>query len=61
VIRATKSEQEYQISMLDQLHRTWQNEVDTQINQLRNNALHNGNLFESLMEATKWKLQNTVL
>ena len=54
VIRATKAEQEYQISMLDELHRTWQSENIAHIKQLRNNALHGGNLFESLMEATKY-------
>ena len=54
VIRATKAEQEYQISMLDQLHKTWQAENNSNIQLLRDNALHGGNLFESLMEATKY-------
>ena len=54
VIRATKTEQEYQISMLNQLHHTWQTEADRHLKQLRNDALHGGNLFESLMEATKY-------
>jgi len=54
VIRATKAEQEYQISMLDQLHHTWQAENKIRIQQLRETALHGGNLFESLMEAAKY-------
>jgi len=54
VIRATRTEQEYQISMLEELHRTWQPEKQVQIKQLRDTALHGGNLFESLMEATKY-------
>jgi len=54
VIRATKAEQEYQISMLDQLHKTWQPESCESIGQLSEQALRGGNLFESLMEATKY-------
>jgi len=54
VIRATKTEQEYQIAMLEQLHKTWKSEANDQIHKLRENALHGGNLFESLMEATKY-------
>lgn len=54
VIRATKAEQEYQISMLEQLHLTWQNESHESLVQLREKALHGGNLFDSLMEATKY-------
>jgi len=54
VIRATKAEQEYQINMLEQLHKTWQVEGQETLVHLRENALHGGNLFESLMEATKY-------
>ena len=54
VIRATKAEQEYQISMLEQLHKTWQTESHQTMANLRAQALHEGNLFESLMEATKY-------
>ncbi len=54
VIRATKAEQEYQISMLGQLHKTWEAENKVRIQQLRETALHSGNLFESLMEAAKY-------
>jgi len=54
VIRATKAEQEYQISMLENLHKTWISESYTSLMHLREQALHGGNLFESLMEATKY-------
>jgi methylmalonyl-CoA mutase len=54
VIRATKAEQEYQIAMLEQLHKTWQAESQEKLQNLRSSALHNGNLFESLVEATKY-------
>ena len=54
VIRATKAEQEYQINMLEQLHKTWLAESDESLIHLRENALHGGNLFESLMEAAKY-------
>ncbi len=54
VIRATKAEQEYQIEMLDNLHRSWETESSEKLQNLRTSALHNGNLFESLMEATKY-------
>jgi len=54
VIRATTAEQEYQISMLEQLHKTWEVENKIMVQQLRETALHGGNLFESLMEATKY-------
>lgn len=54
VIRATKTEQEYQISMLGQLQRTWKTEADACTQKLRDASVHGGNLFESLMEATKY-------
>jgi methylmalonyl-CoA mutase len=54
VIRATKSEQEYQINMLEQLYKTWRSESNESLIHLRAQALHGGNLFESLMEATKY-------
>ncbi len=54
VIRATKAEQEYQIGMLEQLHLTWQAESRERLTLLRQHALQGGNLFEALMEATKY-------
>ena len=54
VIRATKAEQEYQIAMLEQLHKTWHSESLEQIIHLRTQALTGGNLFAGLMEAAKY-------
>jgi len=54
VIRATKAEQEYQINMLEHLHKTWKDESNKCLVDLSTQALHNGNLFESLVEATKY-------
>lgn len=54
VIRATKEEKEYQIFMIRQLHKTWQKESAEYLDKLKSSALHNQNIFESLMEATKY-------
>ena len=54
VIRASSTEQEYQISMLEQLHHTWQTEAATHLKLLQSTALSGGNLFESLVEAAKY-------
>jgi methylmalonyl-CoA mutase len=54
VIRATKAEQEHQIAMLEQLHLTWKSESQQCLDDLHTKALHGGNLFESLIEATKY-------
>lgn len=54
VIRATKEEKEYQIAMLDQLHKTYQQEVSEHLEKMKLDALHNKNIFESLMDVTKY-------
>jgi methylmalonyl-CoA mutase len=54
VIRATKEEKEYQITMLEQLHRTYKMEAAENLEQLKDNSIHNRNVFESLMEASKY-------
>ncbi|MFW5726019.1 MAG: methylmalonyl-CoA mutase family protein, partial [Bacteroidota bacterium] len=54
VIRATTEEKEYQISMLAGLHKTWEKEAQHALQNLRNTALSNKNVFEALMEATKY-------
>jgi len=54
VIRATKEEKEYQITMLDQLHKTYQQEVSEHLEKMKLDALHNKNIFESLMDVTKY-------
>ena len=54
VIRATKEEKEYQITMLEQLHKTYQDETSKLLAQLKDDVVKNSNIFESLMEVTKY-------
>lgn len=54
VIRATPQEKEYQILMLEQLHKTWSEETEIQLKKLQKAAIHNDNVFEVLMETTKY-------
>ncbi len=54
VIRATTSEKEYQIKMLANLHKTWKGEAEKQLNKLQEAARNNKNVFEQLMETTKY-------
>jgi methylmalonyl-CoA mutase len=53
VIRATEEEKEYQIEMLDQLHKTWSKESEDSIKKLKKASTENHNIFEALMDATK--------
>lgn len=53
VIRATPTEKEYQITMLEQLHKTWQPEAEKSLKMLRQQAIDNQNIFNALMEVTK--------
>ena len=53
VIRATPEEKEYQISMLKELHGTQKEKVEVALQKLKECAASNGNVFESMMEATK--------
>ncbi|HPJ63878.1 methylmalonyl-CoA mutase family protein, partial [Lentimicrobium sp.] len=54
VIRSTPEEKDYQVSMLKQLHKTWQPEAAHALRHLHRTAAKNGNVFEALMEATKY-------
>ncbi len=54
VIRSTEEEKQYQIGMLKHLHTCWHKESEKAINQLKHAATQNMNIFESLMEATKF-------
>ena len=54
IIRATKKEKEYQIAMLAELHKTYQKEAEQWLVKLKEMAAHNENVFEGLMEATKY-------
>ena len=53
VIRATKKEKEYQISMLDQLHKTFADKTEQSLEDLKVKAIHNENVFAGIMEASK--------
>ena len=54
VIRATEEEKVYQISMLEQLHRTHGVPAQEQIRKVQEAAINNRNMFEQLMEACKY-------
>lgn len=54
VIRATKQEKEYQISMLHELHKTYAVETAEKLEQLKADALQNKNIFADLMEVSKY-------
>jgi len=54
VIRATTEEKEYQIEMLGRLHQCWEKEASESLSILRKAALNNENVFETLMETTKY-------
>jgi len=54
IIRATEKEKEYQIDMLEQLHKTWAEEADEHLKKLQEAAKVNDNIFETLIEASKY-------
>ncbi|MDD3744044.1 MAG: methylmalonyl-CoA mutase family protein, partial [Lentimicrobiaceae bacterium] len=54
VIRSTTEEKDYQVKMLKELHKTWQTEAQKALKNLHVTAATNNNVFESLMEATKY-------
>ncbi|MCB9364954.1 MAG: methylmalonyl-CoA mutase family protein [Flavobacteriales bacterium] len=54
VIRATEEEKQYQIKMLEQLHKGNENVVAEQLSKLQKAAVQNENVFEYLMEASKY-------
>ena len=51
VIRATEEEKKFQINTLKNLHKYYDNE--SLLKDLQQKAIHNQNIFESLMEACK--------
>ncbi len=53
VIRSTKEEKEYQITMLESLHARHASEIPNHLRHLQEAALKNQNIFEGLMEAGK--------
>lgn len=54
VIRANEEEKQEQIKTLDNLHKTYHDKEDEQIAALQNAAINNENIFEVLMDATKY-------
>ena len=54
VIRSTKEERVYQIEMLGRLHQAYAEKIEEQSQALQNASLNNENIFEVLMEATKY-------
>ncbi|MEQ8624825.1 MAG: methylmalonyl-CoA mutase family protein [Vicingaceae bacterium] len=54
VIRATKEEKEYQIEMLNNLHKGNAEKANKSLNEIQHAAIQNKNMFESLMEVTKY-------
>ena len=53
VIRATEEEKQYQIRMLENLHRRNASEAGKALENVKQAALHNRNIFEELMQACK--------
>lgn len=54
VIRATEKEKKYQIAMLEQLHKTHADKVPALLDELKHTAVRNRNIFEKLMEVSKY-------
>lgn len=54
VIRATEEEKQFQIKTLETLHQLHEQKVNEQLNGLQEAAINNQNIFERLMEATKY-------
>ncbi|MGX5174780.1 methylmalonyl-CoA mutase family protein [Aliikangiella sp. IMCC44653] len=54
VIRSTKEERVYQIEMLQRLQQAYRTEIEEQTASIQRAALNNENIFEVLMEATKY-------
>jgi methylmalonyl-CoA mutase len=54
VIRATTEEKEQQINTVKQLHKKYELEAKEQLEKVQQAAINNKNIFETLMEATKY-------
>jgi methylmalonyl-CoA mutase len=53
VIRATEEEKKKQIKAVTELHKAYGPQASKRITELKKSALENGNVFESIMEASK--------
>lgn len=54
VIRSTKEEKEYQITMLEELHKTHKEKSGEVLKKLQHTAIQNKNIFAELMETVKY-------
>jgi methylmalonyl-CoA mutase len=54
VIRATETEKENQITNLKNQHKTFEDKIERLLEDLQEKAIQNENIFESLMEVTKY-------
>lgn len=54
VIRATEEEKQYQISMLEDLHKRNADKIELLLNNVQEAAIANRNMFAELMEVTKY-------
>jgi methylmalonyl-CoA mutase len=54
VIRATESEKKNQLNTVQQLYKLFENEIEEKINMLKQKAAANENIFEYLMELSKY-------
>lgn len=54
VIRATEEEKQYQLDMLTNLQETNKEKIADELNKIQRAAIQNENIFEYLMEATKY-------
>ena len=54
VIRATEAEKQFQINALEQFHQRNANKKEDLLKNLQQQAISNGNIFESLMEVSKY-------
>jgi methylmalonyl-CoA mutase len=53
VIRATEEEKQYQINLIESIHKSTKNESSALLNELQSKAINNENIFEALMEVCK--------
>jgi len=54
VIRATEDEKQVQINTLQNLQKVYEKDIETNLNAIQEAAIQNKNIFEVLMEATKY-------
>jgi methylmalonyl-CoA mutase len=53
VIRATEDEKQYQIKVIENLHKSTKDKASTVLKELQSKAINNENIFEALMEVCK--------